>query len=226
MVPLLRAGIDAALRDFAASLGPGKKLLDVGCGEQPLRTILQGMGFDYTGADIQQNKAGTVDVVAAIDQPLPPQLPPRGPFDFIVCTEVLEHVADWDFAFRNLRSLLAPGGRILVTCPHFYPLHETPHDYWRPTPYALQYFAARNGLRILDQRSAGDGFDVLGTALACVQPIPRMGGLLSRLAAFICDVSRKAAFVLLRSGLLRQYVSGGGSLYLSNIVVMERSASN
>ena len=92
------------------------------------------MGFDYTGADVQQNKAATVDFVAAIDQPLPPQLAGAGPFDFIVCTEVLEHVADWEMAFRNLRSLLAPGGRLLITCPHFYPLHETPHDYWRPTP--------------------------------------------------------------------------------------------
>jgi SAM-dependent methyltransferase len=226
IVPLLRAGIEAALRQFAVPLGPGKKLLDVGCGEQPLRSILREMGFDYAGADVQQNKAGTVDFVAAIDQPLPPQLSARGPFDFIVCTEVLEHVADWDLAFRNLRSLLAPGGRMLVTCPHFYPLHEIPHDFWRPTPYALQFFAARQGLKILDQQSAGDGLEVLGTALACVQPVSRSGGMLSRFVAFACDISRKAAFVLLRSRLLRQYVRGQGVLYLSNIVVLECPAPN
>jgi 2-polyprenyl-3-methyl-5-hydroxy-6-metoxy-1,4-benzoquinol methylase len=226
IVPLLRAGIDAALRNYAAPLGPGKKLLDVGCGEQPLRSILRDMGFAYTSVDVHQNKSATVDVVAAIDQPLPPQVPASGPFDFIVCTEVLEHVADWEMAFRNLRSLLAPGGRLLVTCPHFYPLHEIPHDFWRPTPYALQFFADRHGLKILDQQSAGDGFDVLATALACVQPVPRTGSILSRLAAFACDTLRKVAFVLLRSRLVRQYVSGQGLLYLSNIVVMERSASN
>ena len=206
--------------------GRGKKVLDVGCGEQPLRSILRDMGFTYTGADVQQNKAATVDFVTPIDQPLPPALSAAGPFDFIVCTEVLEHVADWEMAFRNLRSLLAPGGRLLVTCPHFYPLHETPHDYWRPTPFALQFFAERHGLKILNQQSAGDGLDVLGTALACVQPVPRTGGILSRLAALVCDICRKAAFVLLRSRLVRQYVSGQGSLYLSNIVVMECPASN
>jgi SAM-dependent methyltransferase len=226
IVPLLREGIDVALRKFAAPLGPGKKLLDVGCGEQPLRSILREMGFDYVGSDVQQNKAGTVEFVAAIDQPLPPQLLARGPFDFIVCTEVLEHVADWDMAFRNLRALLSPGGRLLVTCPHFYPLHETPHDYWRPTPYAIQYFAARQGLQILDQQSAGDGLDVLGTALACVQPVAQTASPLSRLAAFACDIVRKAAFVLLRSRLLRQYVKGKGATYLSNIVVLECPASN
>ncbi|HEY4232515.1 MAG TPA: class I SAM-dependent methyltransferase [Lacipirellulaceae bacterium] len=226
IVPLLRASIEAALREFAAPLGPGKKLLDVGCGEQPLRSILREMGFDYVGADVQQNRSATVDFVTAIDQPLPPQLPARGPYDFIVCTEVLEHVADWDTAFRNLRSLLAPGGRMLVTCPQFYPLHEIPHDFWRPTPYALQFFAARQGLRILNQQSAGDGLEVLGTALACVQPVSRSGGIFSRVVAFACDVSRKAAFVLLRSRLLRQYVKGQGVLYLSNIVVLECPASN
>jgi SAM-dependent methyltransferase len=226
IVTLLRNGIDVALRDFAAPLGPGKKVLDVGCGEQPLRSILRDMGFVYTGVDVQQNKAATVDFVTPIDQPLPAELQAAGPFDFIVCTEVLEHVADWEMAFRNLRSLLAPGGRLLVTCPQFYPLHEIPHDYWRPTPYALQFFANRHGLNILDQQSAGDGFDVLGTAIACVQPVPRTGGILSRSAAFACDVLRKAAFVLLRSRLMRQYVSPQGLLYLSNIVVMERPASN
>jgi 2-polyprenyl-3-methyl-5-hydroxy-6-metoxy-1,4-benzoquinol methylase len=226
IVPLLRGKIDAALLDYAAPLGPGRKLLDIGCGEQPLRSTVEGMGFAYASADIQQNKPGTVDFVAAIDQPLPTPLKERGPFDFIVCTEVMEHVADWEMAFANLRQLLAENGRVLITCPHFYPLHEQPHDFWRPTPYALQFFAARHGLKILNQQAAGDGLELIATALACVEPVARSASVLSRCAAWLCDFSRMAAFVLLRSRWLRNNVQGKSDLYLSNIVVLERSELN
>jgi 2-polyprenyl-3-methyl-5-hydroxy-6-metoxy-1,4-benzoquinol methylase len=226
IVPLLRGKIDAALRDYAAPLGRGRKLLDIGCGEQPLRSILEGMGFAYTSADIQQNKSGTVDCLAAIDQPLPAPLKERGPFDFIVCTEVMEHVADWEMAFGNLCQLLAEHGRVLITCPHFYPLHEQPHDFWRPTPYALQFFAARHGLKILEQQTAGDGLELIATALACVEPVARSGRLLSRFVARLCNFSRKAAFLLLRSQWLRNNVQGKSELYLSNIAVLERSELN
>lgn len=202
-------------------MGAGKKVLDVGCGGQPLRDELLRLGFHYTSADVQQNSSNTVDILTPIDQPLPDSLSQRGPFDFILCTEVLEHVPDWDMAFKNIFSLLAPGGRLLVTCPHFYQLHEIPHDYWRPTPFAIQYFARRVGLNILHQESAGDGWDVLGTALACVQPAAT-GGLFSKVLAFACDISRKAAFVLIRSPFFRRRVAGRGALYLSNIVVFER----
>ena len=147
----------------------------------------------------------------------------RGPFDFIVCTEVMEHVADWEMAFGNLRQLLAEHGRVSITCPHFYPLHEQPHDFWRPTPFALQFFAARHGLKVLDQQTAGDGLELIATALACVEPVARSASLLSRCAAGLCDFSRKAAFVLLRSHWLRNNVQGRSELYLSNIIVLERS---
>jgi SAM-dependent methyltransferase len=202
IVPLLRGKIDSVLRDYAVPLGPGRKLFDIGCGEQPLRSTIEGMGFAYTSADIQQNKSGTVDFVAAIDQPLPAPLEERGPFDFIVCTEVMEHVADWEMAFGKLGQLVAGHGRVLITCPYFYPLHEQPHDFGRPTPFALQFFAGRHGLKILDQQAAGDGLELIATALASVEPVARSASALSRCAASFCEFSR-TAFVLLRSQWLR-----------------------
>ena len=218
----LRDGINAALKEFVPPLGAEKRVLDFGCGEQPLRKVLEGMGLRYMAADVQQNAAGSVDFVLTVDEPLPPQMVEQGPFDVIACTEVLEHVADWDWAFRNLVSVLAPGGIVLVTCPHFYPLHEKPHDYWRPTPFALQYFGERYGLRIVRQDKIGDGFDVLGTAFACVRPESRADGAFGRLAAIACDVARKVAFVLVRSPVLRRLVAARSELYLSNLVVFKR----
>ncbi len=61
-------------------------------------------------------------MIACIDEPLPAELLNQGPFQFVLCTEVLEHVADWPMAFKNLASLMSSGGHLLITCPFFYPV--------------------------------------------------------------------------------------------------------
>jgi SAM-dependent methyltransferase len=41
----------------------------------------------------------------------------EGPFDAIVCFNVLEHIADDEGALQRFRELLAPGGRLLLLVP-------------------------------------------------------------------------------------------------------------
>lgn len=40
-----------------------------------------------------------------------------GHFDLVICSEVLEHLADDKLALERIRSLLAPGGHLIVTVP-------------------------------------------------------------------------------------------------------------
>lgn len=69
---------------------PGMKVVDVGCGEQPLRSLIESCGGNYTSVDVIQNKKNNVDIVADISSiPLP-----SDSFDVIICTEVLEHCFD------------------------------------------------------------------------------------------------------------------------------------
>ena len=98
-------------------MGPGGKALDVGCGRQPFRRVLEGYGFAYTGMDTQA--AEGVTHVAAIDGALPPETIAEGPFAFLLCTEVLEHVADWTAAFENFARLTSAGSKVLLTCRTF-----------------------------------------------------------------------------------------------------------
>src|SRR5262245_47361574 len=88
IVPLLRRHIEDALATYAAPAPPYAKALDAGCGRQPFRKTLESMGYSYTSFDVQQSPENTVDVIGALDEPLPSQLTNRGPFHFILCTEI------------------------------------------------------------------------------------------------------------------------------------------
>jgi SAM-dependent methyltransferase len=219
IVPLLRDRIEAAIRRYAPR---GGSVLDVGCGRQPFRPFLESDARTYVGLDVQQTPEGTVDFLAPIDGPLPDGLLERGPFDFILCTEVLEHVADWRPAFANLGRLLRPGGAVLLTCPHFFRLHEEPYDFWRPTLHALIHFARAEGMRPVAQEAAGDSWDVLGTLLASCCASPKGDGLAARLASKLVNGVRRALFHLLRRRWPQRLAHLRGSVYLSNVVVLER----
>lgn len=222
IVPLLRQHIERALATYAAPAPPQGRVLDVGCGRQPFRQILEAIGYSYIGMDTQQNPEGTADVICPIDEPLPVELTGRGSFDFILCTEVMEHVADWDVAFKNLVSLLTQGGRLLITCPYFYHLHEEPYDFWRPTLHALNYFASRVGLKTLQQEAAGNAWDILGTILGCSHPVPASSRLLDRGVTRLVRLSHRWLFEALRRRHLQRMTQLQSTLYMSNIVVFER----
>jgi SAM-dependent methyltransferase len=199
----------------------GATCLDVGCGGQPLRASLVRAGFEYISFDVQQNAAGTVDYLGAIDGQLPAALASRR-FDFIVCTEVLEHVANWPQAFANLASLLNTGGRLLITCPHIWVPHEEPYDFFRPTSWALAHHAERAGLSPIEVTRLGDGYDVLGTVLAAVRLRAPRGRPWMWLVAGPVALLRKIVLVLLNQRWMKAVIELRTGLYLNTIAVFER----
>jgi|SRR5580658_8244359 SAM-dependent methyltransferase len=224
IVPLLRREIEACIASYATPPRGTASAVDVGCGAQPFRALLEQIGYSYCGIDVNSNHA-SVDVVWAVDEPLPEELRRRAPFDFLLCTEVLEHVADWHAAFANFGSLLAPGGRALITAPHFFQLHEEPYDFWRPTPHAIDYYADRAGLERLYRRAAGDAWDVLGTALANCQFVASSTRLADRALAKAIRFVGRFVFRTLARRNLQRHVTVRGPLYLSNVVVLEKQAA-
>jgi SAM-dependent methyltransferase len=223
MVPLLERAIDGALKQFAAPLR-GARCLDVGCGGQPLRTRIEQLGLRYSSLDVAQNEAKTVDHLGVIDGSLPDSLAAER-FELIVCTEVLEHVANWPAAFENLAQLLTPGGRLLITCPHIWVPHEEPHDYFRPTSWALDRHSTNVGLRTLELDRLGDGYDVLGTVLAAVRVTAPRSQPWMWLIAGPLSLVRKLALAALSLSFIRRVLPLETSLYLNTLAVFEKPAA-
>ena len=225
IVPLLRVAIETQIDCLLAFSQPNTevKVLDVGCGNQPFRNKIETAGASYRSLDVASRDGISIDVIAKIDEPhLPDSVYQNGPYDLVLCSEVLEHVAEWDIAFANFRSMLALSGHLILTCPHFFPLHEEPYDFWRPTPHAITFFAEKHGFVVERQERLGTGWDVLGTFLARQGFRARSRSLGSRLLNRLCSSIRWRLFGWLRSGYLQRFVAAQGPFYLANCFVLRK----
>jgi SAM-dependent methyltransferase len=223
IVPLLAKRVPYLFEEWGAGNGKGQPALDAGCGAQPFRHMIEGSGYIYRSFDVVQNQAGSVDFLGALDAPLPADCLAGGPYAFIMATEVLEHVAGWELAFANLARLLAPAGRVLLSCPHVYPPHEEPYDFWRPTTNAVAYHAKQNGLVVKHMERAGGPHDVLGTILEDTQCYPAFNTLKSRGCGWIVRFVRKQMLRILHDSNWRRLVEFRGGFYLSCIAILEKS---
>ncbi|MBD3923749.1 methyltransferase domain-containing protein [Nocardioides cavernae] len=153
-VPFLRAAVEG--------LAPGSLVLDVGAGEAPYRELFS--AFDYRTTDWAGSfytPSHGVDYVApAHDMPLDDDS-----VDAVVCTQVLEHVAEPVEVLVELRRVLRPGGRLIVTAPLTWYLHELPHDYYRYTAYGLRHVLAKAGFAEIDIHPMNDSPSTIGALL-------------------------------------------------------------
>ena len=84
-------------------------------------------------------------------------------FDFVLCTEVLEHVEDPQKAITELYRVLRPGGRCVLTTRLVFPLHDTPNDHWRFTKYRLQKLFSK--WTVLELEPETETFSAIGALL-------------------------------------------------------------
>jgi 2-polyprenyl-3-methyl-5-hydroxy-6-metoxy-1,4-benzoquinol methylase len=101
----------------------GERVLDLGCGEGDLTAVLARAGARTLGVDVAEAALARARrrhpelsfERVPIDDPLPLA---DGAFDVVWASEVIEHVADTARWLSEVRRVLAPRGRLLVTTPN------------------------------------------------------------------------------------------------------------
>jgi SAM-dependent methyltransferase len=115
------------------------RVLDVGCGVKPYYPLFEPYVAEYVGVDVPGNEAadldGTIEALPVAD----------ASFDVVLCTQVLEHCDDPARGVRELRRVVAPGGRVLASTHGVQVYHPAPADYWRWTHAGLEKLFADNG---------------------------------------------------------------------------------
>ena len=113
------------------------RVLDVGAGEAPWRDLMP-LEVDYVGVDADLSGEFGMrrqsNIIYYDGKKLPYE---DSSFDYVLCTEVLEHVPD-PFAFlTDLHRVLRQGGTLILTVPWSARLHHLPYDYGRFTRLGL-----------------------------------------------------------------------------------------
>jgi ubiquinone/menaquinone biosynthesis C-methylase UbiE len=101
---------------------PGDRALDVGCGTGEFTAFLAESGVQAVGVDVAQAALGRARArhpgldfrLVPVEGPLPFE---DGSFELAWASEVIEHVADTARWLSELRRVLVPGGRLLLTTP-------------------------------------------------------------------------------------------------------------
>lgn len=147
---LARRGLAASMRKFSPRLRG--RLLDVGCGRKPYRSLFT--VDEYVGLDIDSEVTRALGIADHLYDgnrfPLP-----SSTFDSALCNQVLEHVFEPDRFLAEIHRVLAPGGKLLLTVPFVWDEHEQPVDYARYSSFGLRALLERNGFTILEQEKIG-----------------------------------------------------------------------
>lgn len=154
--PHVRRPIAEAVLAFASKFPAGSRVLDVGAGEAPYGVLFD--HCEYVTVDWEGSIYETSPDITATADGIPVE---DGQFDAVLLTEVLEHVPDPVSALKEQWRILKPGGRILITVPFVWHLHELPNDYARYAPAALERFAAEAGFEDAEVSRRGNYFTAL-----------------------------------------------------------------
>lgn len=156
------------------SLPEGSSIIDVGAGECQYKKYCSHLL--YTSQDFNQYKGqgnqiglqtgewdiSQIDIVSDITE-----IPvPDCTFDFVLCTEVLEHVPDPILALNEMHRILKKGGRMIITAPFCSMTHFAPYHFCDGfNKYFYKYHFDRLGHEILELTPNGNYFEYISQEL-------------------------------------------------------------
>jgi 2-polyprenyl-3-methyl-5-hydroxy-6-metoxy-1,4-benzoquinol methylase len=157
--PLDPPSFEERREHLLAHAGRGDRVLDLGCGDGPFVPALLAAGAEVTGADVAQEALERARRRApaaryVLVEPHGPWPLRDGEFDVVWASEVIEHVADTERWLNEVRRVLRPGGRLVVTTPDVGPLRRLR---CAPDPRGqhLRFYTRRSLRRLLQEMGFG-----------------------------------------------------------------------
>ncbi|XDZ65397.1 methyltransferase domain-containing protein [Alphaproteobacteria bacterium LSUCC0684] len=118
-------------------------MYDLGCGEATYKKFFLNYVDQYVGVDWAGSFHDTkADVAADLNKPVPIDSEVA---DTIVSLSVMEHLCEPQNMLNEACRILKPGGNIVLQVPWQWWIHEAPYDFYRYTPYGLEFMFEKAG---------------------------------------------------------------------------------
>src|ERR1044072_5627944 len=169
-----------AVKEFAESIPPRARVLDAAAGLKPYEAFFRHCLYESCDFGNVQEFYGNLDdgnrgdISSRHTYICPIEKIPCADdtFDFILCTQVLEHVPDPLAAVKELRRVLKSSGQLFLTVPQGYGVHGEPYNFFYFTKYGLELVLKQAGFEVMKIRERGCYFYYLYDRLA--NAIPRI----------------------------------------------------
>lgn len=208
-----------SLHEEVARYAPGLKgrLLDVGCGRKPYASLFdveEYVGLELDTPENRQRKQAEY-YYSGVRFPFL-----DASFDCVLCNQVLEHVFTPVAFLSEIRRVLRPGGKLLLTVPFVWDEHEQPRDYARYTSFGLRHLLEATGFSLRGQSKVNaDVRVVFQLAIAYLYKV-----LWTRYRWVNLGICATLMAPLTLLGLLSyRWLPANPDFYLDQIVLAERS---
>lgn len=138
LIPNCDALREAWIRKKLAGLQKGKSIIDVGAGEMIYKLSCQHLSYTsqdfgkYTGKNVKKGlqtgefNARRVDIISDITR-IPVE---SASFDYVLCTEVFEHIPNPFTALKEISRIHKVDGTLILTAPHCSLTHFYPYYFY------------------------------------------------------------------------------------------------
>ncbi|MBO9728109.1 MAG: class I SAM-dependent methyltransferase [Chitinophaga sp.] len=139
----LRKQMETVLEQFVKPMTDQVVIADYGCGNMPYAPLVEPYTKRYVGIDLVENPRADIHIdregrIALEDNEV----------DFVLSTQVLEHVENPVFYLEEAMRILKPGGKLIITTHGYWMFHPDPTDYWRWTSLGLKKIITERGFEI------------------------------------------------------------------------------
>ena len=132
-------------------------LLDFGSGSKPYKKIFNNIN-NFLSIEVLSDKNNLkADIYYdGINLPFA-----NKSFDSILCTEVFEHVENLDVVIDELKRILKPSGKMIITTPFLCIEHEMPNDFRRISFNGLVSLMEKKNFKIIKKKKLLNNFHVI-----------------------------------------------------------------
>ena len=169
-----------AVRDFAQTVPQKARILDAAAGLKPYEELFNHCQYESCDFGDAQEFYGNLEdgtreniserhtYVCPIEKiPVADET-----FDFVLCTQVLEHVPDPLAAAIEMRRVLKRSGKLFLTVPQGYGIHGEPYNFFYFTKFGVDLILSKAGFEVIKTTERGGYFYYLFDRVA--NAIPRI----------------------------------------------------